>query len=201
VRKGTVGVVVGGVVLAAWGEWANWRASRSELGSDANPGPEAVVVLGFRNRHPNRINALNRWRVRAALRSIDGSDATLVFCGGENPRGGAPEGPLMARYAENRGHSANVIVEDRSRTTWENIENAIPLIKDASRIKVVSNPLHAQKGRMYMRHQCPEVASRLVRGADYRFGEWIIFKPAFAIHGLRDLSRSRRNLESLHDGL
>jgi uncharacterized SAM-binding protein YcdF (DUF218 family) len=201
VRKRTVGVIVAGVVLAAWGEWANWRASRSELGSDANPGPEAVVVLGFRNRNPNRINALNRWRVRAALRSIDGSDATLVFCGGGNPRGGAPEGPLMAGYAEERGHSANVIVEDRSRTTWENIENAIPLIKDASRIKVVSNPLHAQKGRMYLRHQCPEVAGRLVRGADYRFGEWMALKPVFAAYGLLDLHRSRRNLESRHHGL
>jgi hypothetical protein len=50
-----------------------------------------------------------------------------------------------------------------------------------------------------MRHQCPEVADRLVRGADYRFGEWMALKPVFAAYGLLDLHRSRRNLQRLND--
>lgn len=47
------------------------------------PGREAVVVLGYRNEG-ERINAVNRFRVRAALRTLDpaAGESVLVCCGG-----------------------------------------------------------------------------------------------------------------------
>ena len=183
-------------IAVVWGEAVHWRASRRLTHCD-RPGSEAVVVLGHRNRHAERANALNRWRVRAGLRSIDrrARSSRVVFCGtsynGETPS----EASLMARYAVGeRGFAGAVVLEDRSRSTWENVANAIPLIEDVERIKFVSNPLHAQRARLYLRQQRPDLACRVVRAADYRVGEWALLKPMFAVYGLLGIARTERRL-------
>ena len=69
----------------------------------------------------------------------------------------------MACYArEERGYSGVLITELTSRSTWENVRNAIPFIEDADRIKFVSNSLHAEQGRVYLRQLRPDLADRLV---------------------------------------
>lgn len=178
------------LALLGWGEIEHWRASKRRLGPVV-PGhgtSEAVVVLGYRNRG-NRINAVNRWRVRAGLRSLDGAGARLVLSGGPAD-GGRPEAQLMADYArEIRGYRGQMCVETESRSTWENIRNVIPLIEYADRIKIVSHSLHAEKARAYLWRQRPDLAARLVRAQDYRLGEWLLVKPALALLGLRNLRR------------
>ena len=80
-----------------------------------------------------------------------------------------------------------------SRSTWENVQNAIPLIEHADRIKVVSNSLHAEKARFYLWQHRPDLAERRVPTADYRFGELMLIKPVLAAIGrshLRDAVRS-----------
>jgi uncharacterized SAM-binding protein YcdF (DUF218 family) len=182
--------------LAAWGEFVHWRASRAQMHERLPARSEAVVVLGHRNPRGARANALNRWRVRAALRSIDANSASSVLvCSGASDAAPVSEAALLARYAvAERGFTGTVRLEERSRSTWQNVENVIPLIEHVDQIKIVSNPLHAQKARLYLRHQRPDLAERLVRAADYRLGEAWPIKPLFALHGLRDLARSRRNL-------
>ncbi len=132
---------------------------------------------------------MNRWRVRAGLRSLDGAEARLILSGG--PVGGQkPEAELMADYArEVRGYRGRLLVEPESRSTWENVRNVIPLIEDADRIKIVSHSLHAEKARAYLWRERPDLAARLVRGKDYRLGEWLLVKPALALLGLRNLRR------------
>ncbi|MGW1737530.1 YdcF family protein [Nocardia sp. NPDC001965] len=174
---------VAGAVVLGWGEWVNWRSSRRCLGSATGPN-EVIVVLGCRNVAPT-VNALNRWRVRAALRSLDDRrDSRMVFCGGA-VGGTKTEAELMADYASARGYGGPVALDTTSRTTRENIENAIPLIGDADRIKIVSNPMHAEQARHYLAAMRPDLAARVVRGADYRFGEWTFLKPIFAVIGFR----------------
>lgn len=54
----------------------------------------------------------------------------------------------MAEYARSvLGFCGTLLLEDKSRTTWENITNVIPLLEDADRIKIVSQPAHALKAR------------------------------------------------------
>ncbi|WP_433734116.1 ElyC/SanA/YdcF family protein [Nocardia sp. CA-129566] len=181
------------MLVLLWGEWENWRASRRLVGS-ATGGSEAVVVLGYRNAG-TRANIMNRWRVRAGLRSIDpNADSTrLVLCGGACA-GPHTEAALMAHYATaTRGYRGELVLEDQSRTTWENIGFAIPYLTNIDRIKIISLPLHAAKGRRYLAQQCPELASRLVRGAEYRFGEWIAAKPLMALHGRWQDARDRHD--------
>jgi hypothetical protein len=177
-----------GLVVLGWGEVTHWRASRRRLGVAAATGVgEAVVVLGYRNRG-RRANAVNRWRVRAGLRSVEG-DALLVLSGGA-VAGGRPEAELMAAYARDVcGYRGPLVVDSESRSTWQNVANVIPLIEGAGRIKIVSHSLHAEKAREYLWRQRPDLAARLVRGRDYRPGEWLLVKPALAVLGLRNLRR------------
>jgi uncharacterized SAM-binding protein YcdF (DUF218 family) len=203
-RRKTV-VVLGLLGLAAWGEFVHWRASRAQAHERLPARSEAVVVLGYRNTRGDRANALNRWRVRAALRSVDPTMASsILVCSGASGAAGVSEAALLARYAvAQRGFTGTVELEERSRSTWQNVENVIPLIEHVDQIKIVSNPLHAQKARLYLRHLRPDLADRLVRAADYRLGEAWPVKPLFALYGLRDLARSRRSLaqkQTVHMG-
>ncbi|WP_129840169.1 YdcF family protein [Streptomyces sp. RFCAC02] len=187
--------VVAGIAVLAWGEWLNRRWSRTLVGSGEGPA-DVVVVLGYRNPGATA-NVINRWRVRAGIRSIaadDGRGARLVLSGGA-VGGGTPEAELMARYARSLAFDGVVTLEDRSRTTWENVTNVIPMLEDADRIAFASQPAHALKARAYLRRQRPDLAGRLVRADDYRPGEWLVAKPLLALYGLwtlRGLSRDER---------
>ncbi|MGY0498718.1 YdcF family protein [Nocardia sp. FBN12] len=183
-RKRTQFAVAAGLGVLLWGEWANWRASHRCLGA-ATGGSEAVVVLGYRNAGTHA-NAMNRWRVRAGLRSVDPTapESRLVLCGGAcaGPR---TEAALMAEYAtQTRGYQGELVLEESSRSTWENIAFAIPFLKDVDRIKIVSLPTHAASAREYLAEQSPELAARLAPGNEYRFGEWLPLKPVFALYGV-----------------
>lgn len=167
--------------LLAWGEWETWRASHRNTGPGGD-GDEVIVVLGFRNPGP-RANLVNRWRVRAALRSIEpGRHTTLVFTGGSNS-GSTSEARLMADYAREFGYGGTILLEETSRSTWENIAHVLPLLENAGQIKIVSHTTHALKGRLFLARQRPDLARRLTRGADYRFAEWLPLKPVQAAYG------------------
>ncbi len=185
-----VGVLV---LVVGWAEFVNWRGSRQLTHPDRG-GAEVVLVLGYGNRDPAKPNALNRWRVRAALRSIDRSaPSSRLVCSG-----GPHEAELMARYATDEcGYTGEVVVETKSRSTWQNVEFSIPFLEDADRIKVVSNPLHALKARLYVQRQRPDLAARLVRAADYRFGEWAPLKPLLTAYGLVTLAKARKSLAAM----
>ncbi|WP_329179140.1 YdcF family protein [Streptomyces decoyicus] len=182
------GLAMAGAAALAWGEWLNWRWSRALVGNGGGTA-EAVVVLGYRNPQATA-NFINRWRVRAGIRSMAADSASgtrLIFSGGATT-GGAAEAQLMSDYATSvLAFDGTVLLEDQSGTTWENVTNVIPLLEDVDRIKIVSQPAHALKARAYLRRQRPDLAERLVRADDYRPGEWMIVKPLLALYGLRTL--------------
>ncbi|MFC7304169.1 YdcF family protein [Streptomyces monticola] len=182
------GLAIAGAATLAWGEWLNWRWSRALIGNSGGD-CEAVVVLGFQNPQATA-NFVNRWRVRAGIRSLSadsarGSRGTRVIFSGGAANGDAAEAQLMADYATSvLTFDGTVLLEDRSATTWENIRNVIPLLEDVDRIKIASQPAHALKARAYLRRQRPDLAERLVRADDYRPGEWMLLKPLLALYGL-----------------
>ncbi|WUH99547.1 YdcF family protein [Spirillospora sp. NBC_00431] len=191
------GAAIVGVVALAWGEWLNRRWSRALVGNREGA-DEAIVVLGYRNPQATA-NLINRWRVRAGIRSIAPGDTRgtrVIFSGGAVGEGAA-EARLMADYAKSvLEFDGTVLLDEESATTWENITNVIPLLEDVDRIKIVSQPAHALKARAYLRRQRPDLADRLVRADDYRPGEWLIVKPLLALYGLwtlRGLDPGERN--------
>lgn len=173
-----------GVAALAWGEWLNRRWSRTLVGTGEGA-CEAVVVLGYRNPGTSA-NVINRWRVRAGLRSLDGGtrETRLIFSGGTTGDG-ATEARLMADYARTvLGFDGPALLEERSTTTWENITCVIPLLDGVDRIKIVSQPAHALKARAYLRRQRPDLAGKLAGADDCRLGEWTAVKPLLALYGL-----------------
>lgn len=181
------------VAVLAWAEWQQHQWSRA-LVAPRTGRTEALVVLGFRNRGA-RANVVNRWRVRAALRSVDPDrETTLVLSGG--PVGSAvPEARVLAAYARERGWAGPLVLEEKSRSTWENITFTAPLVEQHDSITLVSQPSHALKARVYLRRQRPDLAARLAPARDHVVGEWLLAKPLLALHGvlsLRSIPRAER---------
>lgn len=180
-------LAIAATAALAWGEWLNWRWSTTLVGHTTGTS-EAIVVPGFQNPQPTA-NVINRWRVRAALRSITTHDTQVIFTGGTTTNG-PTEAQLMADYAKSvLNFNGTMLLEDRSTTTWENVTNVIPLLENVDRIKIASQPAHALKARAYLQRQRPDLAERLVPAADYRPGEWLIAKPLLALYGLWTLRR------------
>jgi len=185
------GALLLGATILVLAELAHARANGRRLGEEPQERAvrkEAVVVLGYGNRG-ERANLMNRYRVRAGIRSLDpeATERVLVLCGGA-VRGDVAEAELMAGYARDElGYRGALILEGESRSTLENIERAIPLIEDADSIKIVSNSHHAEKGRAHLRMLRPDLARRLRRGAEHRFGEMLLVKPVAAVLGWRSL--------------
>jgi uncharacterized SAM-binding protein YcdF (DUF218 family) len=183
-----VAAVLGAVF--GWAEWRTWRASREALPAGATdpahiePG-ESVLVLGC----PQPL--LHRWRVRIAVRSTDPHRARFVFSGGA-VRGHVPEARMMADYAIHQlgVPVRNVVVEDQSRTTIENVANSTPLLADSPAIKIASNTFHARRARRILHDESPELAERLVRTRDYLPVEWGPLHALMMAHeGYRDRRR------------
>jgi hypothetical protein len=66
----------------------------------------------------------------------------------------------MGRYAQwSCGYQGQIVLEQESRTMWENVQNAIPLIQDVDRIKIVSHPIHAYKTRACLHRHRPDLAA------------------------------------------
>ena len=210
---GIAGAVLAGVF--AFAEAAHWRSSRRRLGDcDASGGrrprslrrsspdvralttagsDQIIIVLGYANRG-QRPNGINRFRVRAGLRSIDPAarSTLLIFCGGA-VTGRTSEALILERFArDGLGFTGRALLERQSATTWENIANAIPIIDreltPVTTISVVSNSHHAEKARDHLWQMRPDLARRLVRGGDYRFGEQPLVKPIAAVRGLLALN-------------
>lgn len=100
-------------------------------------------------------------------------------------RGTVAEAVLLRDYIENcLGWDGPVSIDSESRSTWENVRNALPWIGSADWVAFASNGLHAEKARVYLGRQRPELADRLVAADDYRFGELSLLKPVFAAVGL-----------------
>lgn len=140
-----------------------------------------ILVLGHRNRG-DRADWLNRYRVRIALRSIDADAATTVlfFCGGA-VGGRIPEADLLLRYArDDRGYTGPYLLDRESRTTWENIRNAVDRLDGFDTVTIASDPLHAERARSYLWRLRPDLGPRLA-AAHYRPLEMPVAKLVAAV--------------------
>lgn len=194
-------LVAAGAIAAAlgWGELVHWRsAGRALPARSPSGGSQVLVVLGFRNRSP-RANAVNRWRAGVGVRTLDpaATRRRMVVCGGA-VAGERSEASLIAEHlrqsTDERTAPYELVLEERSASTWQNVLNATPHLEGFDRIAIASDSLHAEKARRYLYWMRPDLAAHLVRGRDHRFGELTLLKPVNAIRGLVGLRRARRDL-------
>ncbi|WP_166645670.1 YdcF family protein [Curtobacterium flaccumfaciens] len=193
-----VGVVCVGAATLLWGEAVHGAAAvrARRLPPIASGASVAVVVLGFRNGG-TRANIVNRWRARIGVRTARAASGrarsvVLVTSGGA-VHGTVSEADLLRDYITGSLHWTDAVLVDRESTsTWENVRNVIPLVDQADGIVFASNGLHAEKARIYLARQRPDLAERLAAADDYRAGEMSPFKPLFAAVGLRKLHALRK---------
>lgn len=167
------GLATAGATLVVVGaEVAHWRASRRLVSASASDGPCGIIVLGYPPRHDGTIHPLGRWRVEMACRAVASLGAsTVVFTGGGRP-GRPTEAAIMADYAAAQGlPRAMQRTEERSTNTWENVAFSLPLVSHCRRLAIISDPMHAARGRRYLLEQRPGAAGGLVSGGEYVFGE------------------------------
>lgn len=157
---------------------------------------EAVVVLpGFRNENPARINRINRWRAGVALRTARhlGPGTRIIASGGDPAGVGVAEADLLAAELRRRGFTGEIITETQSRTTWENARRVLPLLGSASCIAVASNPLHGLKLRLHLAALEPGLRQRFVAAQDYRPLELGPLRVLSTVIGVGDLLRLLRD--------
>jgi uncharacterized SAM-binding protein YcdF (DUF218 family) len=119
------------------------------MGKDERPRVDAIVVLGAA-QYDGRPSAIYEARLEHAVELWRGQVAPiLVFTGGKEQGDRFTEGGSGARWARQRGVPAGaVLVEERSRTTYQNLAGARQLLEDRDpdrdrhRIVVVSDPFH-----------------------------------------------------------
>ena len=70
----------------------------------------------------------------------------IIMSGGQGPGEEIPEAVAMAKYAEEKGISKqDIIVEDKSKTTRENLIFSHRLMKPGSRFAIVTNSYHVYR--------------------------------------------------------
>jgi len=120
--------------------WIIWIGGRDE----AAPA-DAIVVLGAAayDAVPSPVLAA---RIDHGIDLYHTGDAaTLIFTGGHGTGARFAESEVSRRYALKRGVPANaILIETRSRTTYENLTEARALLRahGLHRVIVVSDPLH-----------------------------------------------------------
>jgi uncharacterized SAM-binding protein YcdF (DUF218 family) len=120
----------------------------SWMGRDERPPVDAIVVLGAA-QYNGRPSAIYEARLRHAVDLYNSGVAKLVvFTGGKEPGDRYTEGGSGARWAEEHGVPASAaVVEDQSRTTYQNLSGTKRLLQSRvrerpMRIVVVSDPYH-----------------------------------------------------------
>jgi hypothetical protein len=169
---------------------ASLRAGRSARGRTS----EAVIVLGFPPRRDSRTNAVQRWRCRIAVRSLDpGRSSVLILTGGAT-RGPISEAAVMADYARDKlGVPAQqIMLEEQARSTWDNVKYSLPLAEQFTAIKIASDPLQVRKAHRYVAQIRPDLVSRLEPASCYRPGEYHLLKTAILAHEIWSRTRRRR---------
>ena len=173
----TVVVAALGTVLLS--EALHWRASKRYLAKGNLPGRCALIVLGFPARRDGRLHPIQKWRTDMAKRAFVSLGAErIVFSGGPS-RGRPSEAGTMAAYAVQLGVPAtSVRTEAKAMSTWQNIELSLPMVEGFDRLAIVSDPLHAARGRRLVRAQDPDLGAHLVSAGEYKaFEHWWLKVP------------------------
>ena len=126
--------------LAGVAAWIVWVGERDQ----AAPA-DAIVVLGAA-AYDARPSPVFTERIRHGLDLYRrGYAGTLIFTGGYGDGARFSESQVARRYALKEGVPEEaILIETRSRTTWENLAQARNLMQERGlrRVIVVSDPLH-----------------------------------------------------------
>jgi hypothetical protein len=159
--------------------WLGWLATDRPGAS----GSCAVLVLGYPARADGSPRAMQRRRVDAAVETMRAAGCGAMIISGGDPHGGAVEADVMGMLARNAGVAPEAIVLERAaRNTWENVKLTLPELEKHPALYIVSDSLHAHRGKRYLCKQRPDLCSRARAAGFYRFGDLYALKFPGAAH-------------------
>ena len=116
---------------------------------------DCILVLGARVRADGSLSHSLENRCRRALELYrQGMAAKLIVCGGQGGNEPMSEAQAMRRYMlENGVRAADVLLEDKSRSTVENLANARAMMRAQGfeTALVVTSDYHVQRTRWLVR--------------------------------------------------
>ncbi len=165
------------------------RTGEGQVGA----GGVVLVVLGVPGSNA-LYRAVQRWRVALALDAQRrwGADR-VVFTGGAT-RSARSEAEQMASLARRGGMDpALIVLEERARTTRENVVESARLLDGATLVVLVSDAFHASRARTYWREHAGPAAPQLVLADRYRPFDRIWLRTAVTLADLayRAVTRGR----------
>ncbi len=153
-------VLVAAFILAAT-EAAFWLAAESgPLPSDEHGC--AVLVLGYPTNPDGTATAVARFRVESGVRAYREHRCSKLVLSGGAIQNEHVEAESMATLARSLGVStADLVLERRARSTWENIGCTAQLVP-SGRVLVVSDSLHARRAARYACRQASGLCRRFL---------------------------------------
>ena len=145
-------ITPGGVIVMQYNPDTVTRTLKVKGVEEGGDRSEAVIVLGCPPRRNGQTHPMQRWRCQIGVRSMDPArDGQLIFSGAARP-GGPSEAAVMSGYAHDvlGVPSGRIALETKARSTWQNVEFALPLAENADVIKFASDPMHAARARQYL---------------------------------------------------
>ncbi|MDF9867592.1 uncharacterized SAM-binding protein YcdF (DUF218 family) [Bacilli bacterium PM5-3] len=108
-----------------------------------------LIVLGAKVNDKGPSLMLS-YRLDEAIKYYEeNNDVMIVVSGGQGEDEEYPEAVVMKNYLYDKGIPTNkIIVEDKSTSTFENLENSKALIDDEKSIGVVTNDFHIYRSSM-----------------------------------------------------
>lgn len=151
------------------------------------PGPScAVLVLGTASP------GLRERRVAAGVDAMRRAGCERLVLTGGKPFTERPEADGMAEEALKLGVPADKMrLERTSRNTWENVGNSLPLLEGVERVYVVSDSLHAHRGKRFLCRRAPGLCAQARAVGYYRPFERPLGKFPGALHELGAYLRYR----------
>lgn len=201
-------IIAGLAALVALVDLAHGVAARSDTGrppAGGGPPSEAIIVLGYPSRG-NQAHPIQRWRCQIAVRSMcSGQSSLLIMTGSSGDGKSRSEAAVMSDYTHDvLGVPAKqIVLEERAKTTWENMVYSLPLAERFAVIKIASDPLHARRARRYIAEIRPDLMSRLAPAATYRPFEHPVLKTGTLVYEARLAARRRlgalRGARDMHE--
>ena len=162
-RLKKISIVVIGclLMLVAVTNGAYWLAERYD-DNPAGVGTCAVLVLGSPTRADGTSGPIQHFRVDAGVRAFRKQACSALVLSGGAAHNRYVEAQAMAKLAEAEGVApGHIVVEGRSRSTWENIGCSTPLVAGYGRVLIVSDSLHAFRAKRYACRQDTDLCRRV----------------------------------------
>lgn len=135
-------------LLAGLVEAAYWVAAPgAETGGVGNC---SVLVLGYPSEPDGSPHPVQRFRVEAGVKVMREHGCSPLVISGAAVANDHVEADAMAAIARSLGVAEpDLIREPQARTTWENIGCSARYLRTGGRVFIVSDALHAQRGKRY----------------------------------------------------